>query len=119
MGLERVLLAVEDEGLAPPSERGLEVFVVAIGERPRSEAMELVRLLRAAGVASDAPFAERPLKAQLRMADRAGARFAAIVGERELDAGVVTMRRLADGEQREVASADVVNWLVSGDGADG
>jgi histidyl-tRNA synthetase len=61
-----------------------------------------VRELRAAGVAADTAFEDRPLKAQLKMADRAGAAYAAIVGERELESGTVTLRRLEDGQQEEV-----------------
>jgi histidyl-tRNA synthetase len=79
----------------------------------------LVRSLRDAGLAADAAFEERPLKAQLKMADRAGAVYAAIVGDREVEAGVVTLRRLSDGEQEEVALADVVNWLARQSGASG
>jgi histidyl-tRNA synthetase len=111
MGLERVLLALRDEGLEPPSEPGLAVFVVGLGEAGRAAAAGLLRELRGAGIPADAPYEERPLKAQLRMADRAGAAFAAIVGEREAAEGRVTLRRLRDGEQRELARADVVNWL--------
>jgi histidyl-tRNA synthetase len=70
-----------------------------------------VRDLRAAGVASDTSFEDRPLKAQLKMADRVGATYAAIVGERELGAGTVTLRRLADGEQDEVATDALVERL--------
>jgi histidyl-tRNA synthetase len=112
MGLERVLLAVGDEGLEPPEEPGLQAFVVGLGEAGRAAATTLLRDLRAAGIRADAPYEERPLKAQLRMADRAGATFVAIVGEREAAEGVVTLRRLADGVQQEVPEADVVNWLT-------
>ncbi len=111
MGLERVLLACRDEGVEPPSEPPLAVFVVGLGEAGRAAAASLLRELRAAGVSADAPYEERPLKAQLRMADRAGATYAAIVGEREAAEGRVTLRRLVDGAQDEVARADVVNWL--------
>jgi histidyl-tRNA synthetase len=111
MGLERVLLAVHDEGLDPPEEPGLRAFVVGLGAGRRA-AGALLRELRAAGVPADAAYEERPLKAQLRMADRTGAAYAAILGEREAAEGVVTLRRLADGVQEEVAAADVVNWLA-------
>jgi len=111
MGLERVLLAVRDEGLEPPSEPGLAVFVVGLGAAGRAAAAGLLRELRAAGIPADGAYEERPLKAQLRMADRAGAAYAAIVGEREAAEGRVTLRRLADGRQEELGRADVVNWL--------
>jgi histidyl-tRNA synthetase len=118
MGLERVRLALEQEGLEPPEEPRVAAFVVALGDDARARGRELVRTLRDAGVAADSSFEDRPLKAQLRMADRVGASFAVLLGERELAADVVTMRRLADGEQQEVALGDVVNWLGARDGGD-
>ena len=108
MGLERVLMALRQEGLEAPEEPGLRVFVVGLGDAGRARAHELVRDLRAAGVASDAPFEDRPLKAQLKMADRADAAYAAIVGEKELEAGTVTLRRMADGVQEDVAADRLV-----------
>jgi histidyl-tRNA synthetase len=112
MGLERVLLALEDEGIAAPEEPPVQAFVVGIGEAGRATARALVRTLRAAGVAADAAYEERPLKAQLRMADRAGARFAAIVGERESASDTVTLRRLSDGLQETLPAADVLDRFV-------
>jgi histidyl-tRNA synthetase len=114
MGLERVLLALRDEGLRPPDEPGLEVFVVGLGDAGRARARDLLHLLRAAGVAADAAYEERPLKAQLKMADRTGAAFAAIVGDDEVAAGTVTLRRLADGEQASVPQAEVVDRIRAG-----
>jgi histidyl-tRNA synthetase len=111
MGLERVLLALRDEGIEPPSEGALDVFVVGVGESGRSAASELLRLLRAAGVSAAASFGERPMKAQFKMADRADARFAAIVGDAEAEAGTVTLKRLADGGQETVATAGVVDRI--------
>ncbi|HXF37514.1 MAG TPA: His/Gly/Thr/Pro-type tRNA ligase C-terminal domain-containing protein, partial [Actinomycetota bacterium] len=77
------------------------------GEGGRARARELVRALRAAGVAADGAFEDRPLKAQLRMAARAGARYAAIVGEREAATGTVTLKRLADGGEEPVAASEL------------
>jgi histidyl-tRNA synthetase len=112
MGLERVLMAIEQEGRTPPEEPGLTVFVVGVGDAGRARARDLVHELRAAGVASDTSFEDRPLKAQLKMADRAGAAYAAIVGDRELEAGTVTLRRLEDGQQDDVTADAVVGRLV-------
>ena len=116
MGLERVLLALADEGVEPPGEAGPVVFVAGIGSG-REAATALLRTLRGAGVPADALFEERSLKAQLKAADRADARFAAIVGDRDAEAGVATLRRLSDGVQEEVRLDDVVNWLARADGA--
>jgi histidyl-tRNA synthetase len=112
MGLDRVLLAMEAEGAPVPSQRVPTCFVVAIGDAARSVAARLVGELRDAGVATTTSLEERPMNAQFRMADRAGAAFVAVIGDRELERSQVTIRRLADGVQKEVPAGDVVNWLT-------
>jgi histidyl-tRNA synthetase len=102
LGLERVLLALEDEGVPPPAEPPLDAFVVAIGEEATARAAEVLRTLREAGLTAATSFDVRPLGAQLRMADRADATFAVIVGEREVIAGTVKLKRLSDGHEEEV-----------------
>ena len=111
MGLDRVLLAMEGEGLHAPAPRSPRCYVVAIGDDARARGTALVQDLRTAGISAAAAFEERPLKAQLKMADRAGAAFAAILGDRELERGVVTLRRLHDGVQKTVEMAAVAEWL--------
>src|SRR5438876_3106818 len=113
MGLERVKLALEDEGVAPPEEPPLEAFVVSVGEAGRARAVEVLRALREAGASAASGFDDRPLGAQMKAADRAGARFAVIVGEREAVAGTVTLRRLSDGEQRELGLEEATAWMAT------
>ena len=82
----------------------------------RRRSGRVVEALRTAGTRG-AAYEERPLKAQLKMADRSGAAYAVILGEREVASGAATLRRLADGEQDEVPIDDVVNWLSRTDWA--
>jgi histidyl-tRNA synthetase len=102
LGLERVLLALGDEGLEPPEAYSLDAFVVAMGDQAMARAGEVIWALREAGLSAARSFEARPLKAQLRMADRAGATFAVIVGEREAAAGTVRIKRLSDAHEEEV-----------------
>ena len=111
LGLERVLLAAEKEGAQLPTASG-GVFVVAIGgEQVRSTARSIVRWLREEGIAAQSSLEDRPLKAQLKLAGRSGAEFAAIVGEQEVDAGEVVMRRLEDGSQERMPWKEIASWL--------
>jgi histidyl-tRNA synthetase len=111
LGLERVLLAMDRESLPPPRTEAVEVFLVALGEEAGRESRALLRSLREQGIAADASLEERPMKAQLKMADRAGARYAAILGEQELSEGLVTLRRMDDGHQERVKLSEVATWL--------
>jgi len=106
LGIERLLLAAESEGVFPAPERAVDVWVVDnTGGR---EATLLASELRSAGIAADRAFDGRSMKAQLKAADRSGARLALIIGQRELEAGQVTVRDLEKGEQHEVARSEVV-----------
>jgi histidyl-tRNA synthetase len=99
MGLERVLLAMTDEGLARPEDPPLDCYVVIVGEEAASHAAQIVGVLRGRGLSTDRSFEVRPLKAQMRSADRTNARYAVIVGDRESRAGTVTWRRMSDGAE--------------------
>jgi histidyl-tRNA synthetase len=110
LGLERVILVMEKQGTSLPVGAG-GVFVVAIGDEARRQGRALVRELRGAGLRAEIALEERPLKAQLKMADRAGAFYAAIVGDRELEDGVVTLRTMLDGKQERIERTELASWL--------
>ena len=92
LGVDRILLACDDEGVFPAPEASLDAFVVDLtgGEAAR----DLTHELRAAGLSADRRFAGGSMKAQMKAADRSGARFAVLVGPEEAAAGEVTLRAL-------------------------
>ncbi len=109
LGVERILLAADAEGVFPAPTSTAAVWVVDTtgGEAATAVAHQL----REAGVACDRSFGGRSMKAQLKAADRAGARLAVIVGEREKAAGTVTLRDLATHEQDEVTREELVKMV--------
>ncbi len=114
LGLERLLLVLEQEGLpiptagAPPA-----VFVVAVGEAARREAIRVVDRLRRAGIAADRDLLNRAVRAQMRHADRMGARVALILGDAELASGEATLRVLATGSERRVPLGEVLSAVTA------
>jgi len=113
-GIERVLLTLDAEGVERELiRRSPDVFVV--DTTGVDEATTLVDELRRGGFAAVRAYDGRSMKAQMRVADRSGARVAVIVGPAERDAGEVTMRdlRAGDGEsaQRRVARGDLLATL--------
>ena len=114
LGLERILIALDAAGIGDLAAR-FGVFVVTVGPNAFPAGRELVRAFRQAGVPAQVPFEDRPLNAQFRMADRSGAAYAAVLGERELSDGRVTIRRLADGVEETVPREEAVKRLASGD----
>jgi histidyl-tRNA synthetase len=107
IGIERLLLACDAEGVFPVEPVPLDAFVVDVtgGEAAR----DLTAELRGAGMRADRAFDGRSLKSQMKGADRSGARVALIVGPDEVAAGTVTVRPLrGGGDQRSVPRAEVV-----------
>lgn len=98
LGIDRILIACDDEGVFDAPAVAVDVFVVdTTGGR---EALRLTAELRAAGISADRSFDNRSMKAQMKAANRSGAPYAAIVGTDEVDAGVVTVRPMrGDGDQ--------------------
>lgn len=118
-GLERLLLVLEQEGLALPGvSRTPFAYVVSVGEAGRTAGARLAEDLRLAGVPTERDLLGRAVQAQMRAADRLGARLALIQGEEELAAGAVTVKDLASGEARRVPRDAVVgvvrdNWAAA------
>jgi histidyl-tRNA synthetase len=108
IGLERLLLLLPP-GPAPGP--GLDALLVTLGEAGWAAATGLARRLRGAGLRVVLPLAPRPLGAQMRRAERSGARFAVFVGGDELAAGMFGLKDLASGAQIQVDEAGLLARL--------
>ncbi len=101
LGVDRLVLAAEAEGVFG-SPKGLDAYVVPIGAATRTRAVEILTALRAAGIRADIDLVGRGPSKNLDYANAVHARYAVLLGERELKAEMVSLRNLASGEQREV-----------------
>jgi len=113
LGVDRTLLACRAEGLAPWSAARCEVFGVPLGDAARRRLVALAGALRRAGVRVDLAYGGRGLKGAMKAADRSGARYTLVLGERDLAEGAVGVKDMVSGEQRAVPLADVVDELVA------
>lgn len=115
MGIERLALTLDAQGLGAVLPPAPPVVLVHLGAAARRAAARIASALRREGIGAHLVFGDRSLKAQLRHAGRTGARMAVIIGERELQQGQATIRDLADSQQREVAIDRVVAELAATD----
>ncbi|MGW0199938.1 histidine--tRNA ligase [Nonomuraea sp. NPDC003201] len=111
LGLDRTVIALEREGVVLDTPARCEVYGVALGDEAARAMFKLVSELRAAGLAADMSFGGKGLKGAMKGADRSGARFALILGERDLAAKAVQVKDLTTAEQTEVPLAEVVDVL--------
>ncbi|MFD8985495.1 histidine--tRNA ligase [Streptomyces sp. NPDC059564] len=108
LGVDRTVLALEAEGIELDIPATTDVFAVAIGAEARRLLFAAVTELRKAGVAADFSYGGKGLKGAMKDANRSGARFAVVAGERDLAEGVVQLKDMEAGEQTAVAVADLV-----------
>jgi histidyl-tRNA synthetase len=116
LGLDRVVLAIQEAGAAPPAEPGPLAVVVGADPAATAERLRVVTMLRGEGLRARADLGVRKLGRQLEGASRDGAHFAVILGD-ELADGDVQLRDLQAGTQRPVPLADLVRELRRADGS--
>ncbi|MBR7832665.1 histidine--tRNA ligase [Actinospica durhamensis] len=108
LGVDRTVLAMEAEGVLEKETSRVEVFAVPLGEQARRLLFGVVRDLRRLGVSADIVFGTRGVKGAMKAADRSGARYALVAGERDLADNLVQLKDLASGEQIPVALDQII-----------
>ena len=107
IGFDRILLALEREGMKAPM-KNVVAYVVPVSETMRHAAFKITAELRSNGIPADVDLMRRNLGKNFKYADAIGAKFVIIVGEKEAALGSVTVRDLKTGEQRLVGMAELI-----------
>ena len=110
-GIERIILNLQRQGVAPDEHQPFSVFVATLGERAATYGTSLVNDLRQSGVRALMTYRPRSLKAQLRQAGNQQADYAVIVGDDELAQGQVLLRDLGSSTQESIAESDLMQTL--------
>jgi histidyl-tRNA synthetase len=111
-GIERIVINMKRQEVPVPVPEGVRVYVAVQTPEARVPAFRLASQLRRAGLAATGGASERSLKSQMRHADALGTEYVAIIGERELRDGSVTLKRLSTGQQESVATADLAGRVT-------
>ncbi|MFH8474419.1 histidine--tRNA ligase [Streptomyces sp. NPDC018000] len=111
LGVDRTVLALEAEGIELELPAATSVFAVPLGEEARRVLFGIVTQLRRDGVAADFAYGNRGLKGAMKSANRSGARFTIVAGERDLAEGVVQLKDMESGEQTAVPLPDVAEAI--------
>ncbi|MEV0123048.1 histidine--tRNA ligase [Streptomyces sp. NPDC050703] len=112
LGVDRTVLALEAEGVELELPAATSVFAVPLGDEARRVLFAKVTELRKAGVAADFSYGGKGLKGAMKNANRSGARFTVVAGERDLAEGVVQLKDMESGEQTAVAADEIVAVLT-------
>lgn len=98
MGLERLLIVLDACGYKFPEPPACEVYFAPMGDAAAKACFALANQLRAGGVSAETDIAGRGLKAQMKYADKLGARYVIVVGDNELETGDVVLKEMQTGE---------------------
>ena len=106
MGITRLILAMRELGLDNIETARPTLYIASLGERAMIKGLEITERLRAEGKYAECDVVGRSLKAQMKYANKKGARYTLIIGDSEVEAGVAQLRDMESGEQREVSLDD-------------
>ena len=112
-GLERVLLALEQQDLLPAQAPAADVFLIALGDAASHAAFPLLHELRCGGVRALMDYGGRSMKAQMKQANKSGAHYAVILGEDELTQHAALVRDMMESTQESYSLDDIVRRLIS------
>lgn len=107
IGEERLMLVLEKQNPALFENRGIDFFITNIGDGTAQKAIEITRSLRKQGFETDFDVNQKKLKAQFKKADRDHAKYVITLGEKELENGVLNIKRLADGKTIDLSLEDI------------
>ncbi len=110
LGIDRILLAREAEGLAVPEEFGLDLYIVPLGAG--DAALKISEELRLRGIEVDLAFGDKALKGAMKSADKSGAKYSIVLGADEISSGIVSLKEMKTGSTSSVTLSTLANELI-------
>ncbi|WP_037181905.1 histidine--tRNA ligase [Rhodococcoides fascians] len=111
LGVDRTMLALAAEGKSAGSPARCAVFGVPLGSDAKARIVAIAGELRGKGISVDLAYGNRGVKGAMKAADRSGAQFALVLGDKELADGNVVVKELSTGAQHDVALSEIVSHL--------
>lgn len=102
MGIERLLLTLQEEGITIVEPNRIDVFIASMGDEAALKAASIASQLRREGIKVDIDHLGKKLKGQMKYANKIGAKYTMILGDDELTRGIASLKTMASGEQKEV-----------------
>ena len=112
MGLERLLLLLENPDIEIEASSVPDIFIIPIGEKAEGIAYKLLFELKASGIASECDINKRSVKAQMKYADKLGAKYTLIIGDDEINNNLYKIKNMSNGEITEVAYEEISEILL-------
>ncbi len=113
LSFERFIAALEAENISLNVKQEIDCYIVAVGEKARDYSVKLLHKLRMAGFSAERDYLNRKIKGQFKAADRCHAKYAAILGDNELEANKINLKKMDTGEQEEISLDEFIDYFKS------
>ena len=113
MGLERLMLLMEAQNCPFPEPQSADLFIVALGDKAVLKALEISKDMRAEGFGCLMDLNQRSVRAQMKYADKLGAKFNLVIGDNEVESGCAKLKNMSTGEETEIQLETFVNGFYN------
>lgn len=111
MGIERLLIVLEKAGIEIPVPAPMDLFIVGLGEEGAKESIRLIHRLREQGIKCDKDYMARSLKAQMKYANKLGARFVTVIGDDDISNNKIKIKNMAEGSEEEIPLNQLIEYM--------
>jgi len=112
MGITRLILAMEAQGIKVDAGAGMRLYIASLGSAAQTAAVGIVKRLRDRGIFAECDLVGRSLKAQMKYADKVGAEYTLIIGDSELESGRAVLKHMTDSTQTEIVIDEIENYII-------
>lgn len=102
MGIERLLMLMDKQGIEIPQPSTCDLYVAVMGESASLKSFEIIKAVRSCGLIAETDIVGRGLRAQMKYADKIGAKFSMVLGDNEIEQGKAVIKNMSSGEQTEI-----------------
>lgn len=106
MGIERLLMLMDKQGIEIPQPSTCDLYVAVMGESASLKSFEIIKAVRSCGLIAETDIVGRGLRAQMKYADKIGAKFSMVLGDNEIEQGKAVIKNMSNGEQTEIVLDD-------------
>ena len=106
LGIERLLMLLDAQGIEIEKPATCDIYFASMGENAQAKAFELTQLVRSASLYAECDVVGRGLRAQMKYADKIGAKFSIVIGDNEIEENKAKLKDMESGEQRDITLGD-------------
>ena len=106
MGIERLLMLMDKQGIEIPQPSTCDIYVAVMGDKASLKSFEIIKAVRSCGLIAETDVVGRGLRAQMKYADKIGAKYSMVLGDNEIEQGKAVIKNMTSGEQTEVVLDD-------------